>query len=70
MFLPRKIIAMIIIKGMGEALGGDGCVFGFYAGDVLTSIHLSSKKLQFYVKSVRQPLMLKAEVLWIEQFHM
>ena len=61
---------MIIIKGMGEALGGDGCVFGFYAGDVLTSIHLSSKKLQFYVKSVRQPLMLKAEVLWIEQFHM
>ena len=70
MFLPCKIIAMIIIKGMGETLGGDGYVFGFDGSDVLISIYLSSKKLQFYVKAVRQPLMLKAEVLWIEQFHM
>ena len=55
---------------MGETLGGDGYVFGFDGSDVLISIYLSSKKLQFYVKAVRQPLMLKAEVLWIEQFHM
>lgn len=62
-------MAMIIIKGMWETLGGDGYVFGFDGGDVLISIYLSSKKLQFYMKAVRQPLMLKAEVLWIEQFH-